>query len=148
MANYYPPVGFHFKVEVLNLPGNDLDLRFTEAGGLAVEITTEEFAEGGENRFTQRYPLRPKYSDLVLKRGLLVKSEIWNWIRECVEDFTITPKPIDVTLLNESHEPLLTWHVIDAYPTKWSVSDLNASSNTVVVETLQFAYKYFTTDRS
>jgi phage tail-like protein len=148
MANYYPPVGFHFKVEVLNLPGNDLDLRFTEAGGLAVEIATEEFAEGGENRFTQRYPLRPKYSDLVLKRGLLVKSEIWNWIRECVEDFTITPKPIDVTLLNESHEPLLTWHVIDAYPTKWSVSDLNASSNTVVVETLQFAYKYFTTDRN
>src|SRR5262245_8726725 len=146
MANFYPPVGFHFKVEVLDLPKNDLDLRFTEAGGLNVEVTTEEFAEGGENRFTQRYPVRPKYPDLTLKRGLIVKSAVWDWIRECVEDFRITVKPIDVTLLNESHEPLVTWHVIDAYPTRWSVADFNANSNTFVVEQLQFAYKYFTRD--
>ena len=30
MANYYPPTGFHFKVEVLGLPPFDHDVRFTE----------------------------------------------------------------------------------------------------------------------
>ena len=30
MANYYPPPGFHFKVEVLGLTPNDNDVRFTE----------------------------------------------------------------------------------------------------------------------
>ncbi len=76
MAVYYPPVGFHFKVTVLGLPAVDDDVRFTEVGGLAAEIATEEMPEGGENRFVQKYPLRTKYSELVLKRGCLSDDRI------------------------------------------------------------------------
>lgn len=148
MAVYYPPVGFHFKVEVLGLPPSDSDVRFTEVSGLSVELGTEEVAEGGENRFIQRYPVRTKYPELTLKRGLLLNSEVIHWIRQCIEDYQIEPKNIDVKLLNEEHQPLLTWHVIGAYPTQWTVSDLNASNNAIVTETLQLAYQYFTTDRS
>jgi phage tail-like protein len=144
---YYPPVGFHFKVEVLGLAPNDHDARFTEVGGLAVEMGTEEIAEGGENRFSQKFPTRAKYPELVLKRGLLLNSEILNWIRQCLEDLQIEPKDLDVKLLNEKHEPLLTWHVVKAYPTKWSVSDLNASNNAVVIESLQLSYQYFRLDK-
>jgi phage tail-like protein len=148
MANYYPPVGFHFKVEVMDLPANDHDARFTEVSGLAVELVTEEIAEGGENRFVQKYPIRAKYPELVLKRGLLLNSEILNWIRECIENLNILPKNIVIKLLNEEHQPLMTWHVVNAYPTKWSVNDLNASNNTVVIESLQFFYQYFILIRS
>lgn len=144
MANYYPPVGFHFKVEVQNLPANDNDVRFTEVSGLSVEMGTEEIAEGGENRFIQKYPTRTKYPELVLKRGLLVNSEILTWIRQCLEYYKIQPKNIFIKLLNEEHQPLLTWNVVNAYPTKWSVSDLNASNNAVVIESLQLFYQYFT----
>jgi phage tail-like protein len=147
MPLYHPPVGFHFKVEVLGLPPSDNDTRFTEVGGLAVEMTTEEVAEGGQNRFVQKFPVRTKYPELVLKRGLLVNSEVVNWVRQCVEDYEITPKSVDVKLLNEEHQPLLTWHLVNAYPTKWSVSDLNATSNAIVVESLQLFYQYFTLDR-
>lgn len=147
MANNYPPVGFHFRVEVLGIPKNDQDIRFTEVTGLSVEIGTEEIAEGGENRFIHKFPTRPKYPDLVLKRGLLKNSEVMEWIKKSVNDFTFSPKNIDVTLLNEEHEPLLTWHLNNAYPTKWSVSDLNASNNAVVIESLQFYYQYFTLDK-
>ena len=148
MANYYPPVAFHFKVEILGLTPNDNDVRFTEVSGLTSELGTEEVAEGGENRFIQKYPTRARYPELVLKRGLLTNSEVINWIRECVEDFNIEPKNIDVKLLNEEHQPLMTWHLVRAYPTKWSVSDLKASGNEVVVETLQFFYQYYTVDVS
>jgi phage tail-like protein len=148
MANYYPPVGFHFKVEVLGLPANDFDVRFTEVGGLSAELATEEVPEGGENRFIQKYPARAKYPELVLKRGLLRNSEVWKWVRECVEDLKITPKSVDIKLLNENHEPLMTWHVIGAYPTKWAASDLNATNNAVVIETLQLYFQYFTVEKS
>lgn len=148
MSNYYPPVGFHFKVEVLGLPPNDHDVRFTEVSGLSAELATEEIAEGGENRFLQKYPIRTKYPELVLKRGLLLNSEILAWIRQCIEDLQIQPKNIDVKLLNEQHQPLLTWHIANAYPTKWAVSDLNATGNAVVIESLQFFYQYFTLDKS
>ena len=55
---------------------------------------------------------------------------------------------MDVKLLNEKHEPLLTWHLVGAYPTKWTPSDLNASNNAVVIETLQLFYQRFTLDKA
>jgi len=148
MANYYPPPGFHFKVEVLGLSSNDGDVRFTEVSGLSVEMGTEEVAEGGENRFLQKYPTRAKYPDLVLKRGLLLNSQVVDWIRKCIEELTIKPKNIDIKLLNEKHLPLLTWHVVNAYPTKWAVSDFSASNNAVVIESIQLFYQYFWIDKS
>ena len=148
MAGYYPPVGFHFKVEVLGLPPNDNDVRFTEVSGLTTELATEEVPEGGENRFVQKYPARAKYPELVLKRGFFPGSEIITWVRQCVENLAIKPKNIDVKLLDAEHLPLVTWHLVKAYPTKWTVSDFNASNNAVVIETLQLYYQYFTLDRA
>ena len=146
---YTPPVGFHFKVEILGLDrAVDDDVRFSEVGGLGFEVATEEVPEGGENRFIQRYPLRTKYPDLVLKRGLLKSSAIWDWTRDCIENLDIKPKNVDVKLLNENHEPLITWHLVGAYPVKWAVTDLNAANNAIVVESLQLAYQYFTVDKS
>jgi phage tail-like protein len=148
MAIFYPPVGFHFRVEVLGIDPDDNDVRFADVGGLSAEITTQEIAEGGENRFLQKFPVRSKYPELVLKRGMFVSSKITDWIRNSIEDFVIEPHNIDVMLLNDEHEPLMTWHVINAYPTKWVVSDLSATNNAVVVETLQFFYQYFSVDRN
>jgi phage tail-like protein len=148
MANYYPPPGFHFKVEVQGLlPPNDNDVRFTEVSGLSVEMVTEEVVEGGENRFIQKFPTRAKYPELVLKRGVLVGSSVTDWVRDCIEDFKIAPKDIFVKLLNGDHQPLLTWQIVKAFPTKWTVSDLNSTANTVVVESLTLFYQYFTLEK-
>lgn len=146
---FTPPVGFHFRVEVLGLqqPKAD-DLRFVEVGGLSLETATEEVPEGGENRFVQRYPGRTKYGDLVLKRGLLTSSAVWDWARKAIDDLEIEPRDVDVTLLDARHLPLLTWHLAGAYPVKWAVSDLNASANSFVVETLTLAYRHFRMQRS
>jgi phage tail-like protein len=145
MPIYYPPVGFHFRVEVLlDPPASDYDIRFSDVSGLSVEVVTEEVAEGGENRYVQKYPTRAKYPELVLKRGLLPDSEVAKWVRRCVEHLLIEPKDVNISLLNEAHEPLMTWQVVGAYPTRWSVSDLSASSNTIVIESLQMSYQYFT----
>lgn len=148
MSQFYPPVGFHFKVEVLGISPVDNDSRFAEVSGLSVETGTEEVAEGGENRFVQKYPTQTRFSELILKRGMLVSSKITEWINKSINELDIQPKNVNVTLLNEKHEPLVTWHLVNAYPTKWSVSDFNASNNAIVVETLQFYYQYFTIDKS
>jgi phage tail-like protein len=148
MANYYPPVGFHFKVEVLGVSPNDLDTRFAEVSGLSVETALEDVPEGGENRFIQKYPTQTRYTELILKRGLLTNSSITDWIKRSLDEMDIQPKNVDIKLLNNAHEPLITWHLVNAYPTKWSVSDFNATNNAIVVESLQFYYQYFTIDKS
>lgn len=147
MANYLPPVGFHFRVEVLGLSPNDSDIRFSDVSGLSTELSTEEVAEGGENRFLQKYPVQTKYTDLVLKRGLLKSSKVTEWIEECIQQLNITPKNIDIMLLDEDHAPLMAWHLVNAYPVKWAVSDFSARNNAIVVETLQLYYQYFKVDR-
>jgi phage tail-like protein len=144
MSSYYPPAGFHFLVEVPDFSSNGDDIRFTEVSGLSVEMKTEEIAEGGENRFAQKYPGGVRFTELTLKRGLLVNSKFSEWVNECINDFKIQPREMFIKLLNENHEPLITWHLINAYPVKWSVSDFNSTNNAFVVESLQLYYQYFT----
>ncbi len=147
MANaggYYPPVGFHFRVEISGI-GNDNDSRFQSVGGLSVEYEVETFKEGGENRFEHKLPVRTKYPDLVLKRGLLTDSKVISWVLDALQNRQFTPATVTVSLLNESHEPLLSWKVFNAWPRKWSVSDFNASENAIVVESLELCYSYFST---
>jgi phage tail-like protein len=143
--SYYPPPAFHFKVEVAGLEGMH-EVCFTDAGGLSMEMATEEVPEGGENRFVQKYPLRAKYPELTLKRGVLVRSAVFEWIRAAIQDFAIVPRNVHVKLLNAEHQPLMTWQLVSAYPTKWALNDLNSTANAVAVESLQLYYQYFTVD--
>jgi phage tail-like protein len=143
MAGYYPPVGFHFRVEFVGI-GNGNDVRFQSVGGLSVEYDVETFREGGENRFEHKLPVRSKYPDLALKRGLLLDSEVINWVKAALFQRTFLPVQINVSLLNEAHQPLRTWLIFGAWPKKWSVTDFNANENTVVIESLELCYDYFT----
>jgi phage tail-like protein len=149
MANsaggYYPPVGFHFRVEFIGI-GNDNDTRFQSVSGLNMEYDIETFKEGGENRFEHKLPGRTKFADLSLKRGMLSDSNVIKWLLGILRDrdfMNNKPAIVQVSLLNDKHEPLRTWEFIDAWPKKWSVSDLNAQENSIVIETLDLAYKYF-----
>jgi phage tail-like protein len=142
---YYPPVGFHFTVAFIGVNGiTDNDIRFQTVTGLNVELNTEELTEGGENRFVHKLPTRAKYPNLTLKRGMLKGSALIKWFKDAVENHKFSPITINVSLLNEKHDPLATWSFIGAYPVKWEISDLDAAQNKIVVDTIEIAYKYFT----
>ncbi len=149
--NYYPPAAFHFKVEFTGVDGMDADTeqRFQEVTGLSFEVETEDFKEGGENRFSYKLPKRIRYPNLVLKRGLLKGTALLKWFKSAISTyFTVAvydfkPADIMITLLDESGEPVAIWNVVQAYPLKWSVSDFRSTDNSVVVETIEMAYQYF-----
>jgi phage tail-like protein len=142
-GGYYPPVGFHFKVEFLGV-SNDNDIRFQTVSGLSIEYDVESFKEGGENRFEHKLPVRSKYPDLSLKRGLLTDSQVIRWCLDAFQNRIFRPLQVNVTLLNDQHGPLKTWQIQRAWPKKWSISDFNAQENSVVVESLELSYNYFT----
>jgi phage tail-like protein len=73
----------------------------------------------------------------------LVDSKVIKWLRDAFENFKFKPTNIIIKLLNEKHEPLLTWNIVHAYPVKWSVSDFNAEESKLVIETLELNYNYF-----
>lgn len=147
MAILYPPMGFHFSVVFEMFPQTPQDFRFKEVTGLSVDIPAETVAEGGENRFKHQLPGVPQYSKITLKRGMFLGSFIVEWCKKAIENFEFEPVNVIITLLNELHVPVTAWHVINAYPVKWSISDFNAEQSSLVVESIDLAYQYFKTVR-
>ena len=143
MEIYYPPVGFSFMVEFQGLSTQNTDISFQSVSGLTVDLETEEIAEGGENRFKHKIPVRSKFPNLVLKRGMLLNSEVIKWCKKALENFEIEPVDITVKLLGEDAKPLQTWNIVRAYPIKWSVGDFNAEESKLVIETIELTYQYF-----
>jgi phage tail-like protein len=143
MIAYYPPWGFYYKVE-FGISKEKNDVQFQSVSGLSVEYDFESFKEGGENRFEHKLPVRTKYADLILKRGMLTNSEVIKWFLAAFQNRELKPSDISVILMNEKSEPLFTWNVAHAIPKKWLVSDLNANENSIVIETMELTYRYFT----
>lgn len=139
---YYPPVGFSFQVSLTGISGVN-EGSFQEVTGLNVKLDVEEIREGGENRFTHRFPSRPKYETLVLKRGMLTGSDLIVWARAAVEQFKFSTKTVVISLLNENGAPLASWNIVNAWPVALKISEFKAQDSTVAVETLELAFDFF-----
>lgn len=148
MAFYYPPPGFHFKVEFLDIQAVENDILFQSVSGLNVTLQTETIKEGGENRFEHIVPTRTKYNDLVLKRGVLTDSGVIKWLRAAIENYEFKPTTVIVHLLNENHDTLIKWEITHAWPKKWSVADMNAEQSSALIETIELNYNFFTVNHS
>lgn len=143
MMETYPPVSFHYMVSFNGIGDKNIDMQFQSVSGLSAEINTEEHNEGGENRFSHKLPLRSSYSNLILKRGLLKDSDLIKWFTDTLDTMIVKPVSIDISLLNEEHQPLVTWNIVHAWPNKWSVSDFDAEKSAIAIETLELNYRYF-----
>ena|SRR5690349_23669593 len=145
-ADYYPPLGFYYSVDIALEEKHKGDSRFQSVSGLSVEYEYETFKEGGENRFEHKLPVRTKYADLVLKRGMLTNSPLADWMLKAFRDREFAPADLNVILFNEKGEPLRTWKIAKAVPKKWSVSDLDSQTSSIVVETMECTYQYFSVE--
>lgn len=119
---------------------NPLDIRFQKVSGLSAEVTLESHVEGGQNLYTHRLPERISYGNLVLERGMVVGSPLNVEFNAALSMFEFFPSNVIVTLFNEESLPLAAWLFIRAFPVKWSTSDLDATSESVVIDTMELAY--------
>jgi len=103
------------------------------------EIEVIEYRDGSDVLSSVRkMPGRTKYSNLILKRGLIKSPKLYEWFKQTKQG-TLERKEITVSILNEEKEPFATWKFINCWPTKYSGSTLNAKGNEVVIETLEIA---------
>jgi len=146
---YIPPPVFSFRVDI---DGAEGDTSFEEVSGLQVELETEDVVEGGQNRFTHKLPVRTRYSNLVLKRGVVTSgSDFGKWVAQALSRGLVrqgSAKTIVVQLLDEKRKPLLSWKVFGAYPLRWEHVPLNSTGNTVLTETIELSYQFFQRDKS
>jgi len=142
----YPLVGFHFAVYFHGLLPTPIDMAFQSVTGLTATVETVSYKQGGENRFAYEIPTGLKFSTLVLKRGLKnTPSILSKWCEDTYENFVFKPLDIVISLLDENHLPLHNWNIVGAYPLKYEISEFNAETSAIVIQTLELKYKYFKT---
>lgn len=147
-TDYYPITSFSFRVNFAT--ENKYDLEFQSVAGLQAQIETESIKEGGVNNYEHVVPTRRKYSDLVLKRGVVIGkgSAVLDWVKKCFAGMdkgkSISPANLEVVLLNDNNDPLMSWEIKHAWPKSWKYSDLSAEKGEILIETLEFNYNEFT----
>ncbi len=138
-----PPLGFRFGVLffALGVIPNPLDIMFQKVSGLGSTVETAPIEEGGQNLYTQKLPKKISYENLVLERGVVVGSPLVIEFNVAMSQFKFAPSNVLVTLLDNTRIPISAWLFMKAYPVKWSVSDLDATANSVVIEHMELAYQ-------
>jgi phage tail-like protein len=141
--------GFHFRVDFLPLSAESItaansvtnNIRFKRVSGIAAELEIGKLNEGGRN--TGLHSVSGiKYNNLVLERGYVPSGFLLPDFNDLMSKMT-KPGCIMVTLLNEENKPQAGWAFYDAYLVKWNASELNAENNSIVIETIEFAYNSF-----
>lgn len=130
-----PYGGFRYRVEIVGVQVGG----FTEVSGLERETQVEDFREGGLNDYTHKLVTVTKYPNLSLKRGLADRFELWQWYQDVVNG-KIDRRQVNVVLIDESGADTWRWVFEKAYPIKWSGASLNATSNAVFVESVEFVH--------
>lgn len=135
----YPSLNVLFRLQV----GNDVLADCSECTGLSLEVGTEDYHEGGENRFIWKLPVAGQVPNLVLKRGIVSSTLLWDWFQEYVENETIDLRDGTVSLLASTDtkaKPARVWSFEGGFPVKWTGPDLNAISAGVAFETLEIVH--------
>lgn len=136
----YPLPAFHFKVEIAGLTAE-----FSEVTGLNIEVQVIEYRHGLSPDFsTTKMPGLQKYGNITLKRGVFKgNNEFFDWYKT-VKMNTVERQDLLISLLDETHAPVMQWQIREAWPTKITSPDMKAAGNEVAVETIEIAHEGIT----
>ena len=106
----------------------------------------ETLKEGGVHDYEHNVPVRVKFGTLTLERGMFEpnNSAVVSWFKEAMTNFKFQPITLSIILLNEEHQPLVTWHLRHVLPKSWKIGSLDAKQNEVLIETMELSYNAFT----
>jgi phage tail-like protein len=136
-----PLPAFAFKCSVSITGCANGEAYFKSVGGLKMETEVVDYRAGGVNNSTYKLVGATKWPNLVLKRGFTGSRELLEWRESWLKPFGIRNRAtITIQQLDTKLDVKYTWTFIDGWPTKWELSEFDASKNEVAIETLEIAH--------
>jgi phage tail-like protein len=139
IATDYPLPVYNYRVNIA-----DTTIAFSEVSGLDIgfdPITYKEshVAPGKVGPNIMYMPGQIAEVNITLKKGLVKAKSVpvlYDWISAIALN-RINKEDITISLCDETGTPVVTWKVIDAFPTKLTAPTFDANSNEVAVETME-----------
>lgn len=119
---------------------------FTGCSGLGFDINVAKQAQTtSEGKHLEiKIPGRHNYTPMTLKRGVTKDLSLQKWFQEVVDGKGEKAlKTIGITVCDPTMEPQAEFSLTRCWPSKLSVSDLNAGSDEVLVEDVTIVYETF-----
>lgn len=131
---------FHFSVD-----WGGTKFAFSEVSGLNIEAQVIEYRDGLSPEYsTVKMPGLVQYGNITLKRGVVTgDNEFYEWYNT-IKLNKPERRDVIISLLNEDHDPVMTWKVKGAWVTKITSPDLKADGNEVALETIEIAHNGLT----
>lgn len=137
-----PYGAFNFLVSIGGDDPQDARAGFSEVSGLSMEIQVIEYRAGNDRTESPvKLPGLTKYGPVTLKRGLIGTLDLFEWITESAQSSTSSRRNVTIHLLNDEQQPAFTWKLRNAWVSKYSMGDLDASSNDVAIETIEIVHE-------
>lgn len=117
---------------------------FTGCSGLSIEFDVTSYKEtNGKKVIERKRAGKPKYSEVVLKRGFTTNKVIHDWFKEVVDAQKPTPyKTASIVLYDRQQTECGRFSLEQCWPSKLSISDLSSGSDDVLVEELTIQHEF------
>lgn len=123
----------NFRLEIDDFPV----ATFSEVSGLTSTGDIIEYRNGDDVRLTTRkIPGLRKFGPLVLKRGVIQDTSLWDWYRSVVNG-VVDRKDGSVILMNEAGQDVVRWNFTDAWPNQADGPALKGDGKEVAIESIQ-----------
>jgi phage tail-like protein len=113
---------------------------FSECSGLEMSLQVEEYKEGGNNGQLLKFPTRVTWSNITLKKGVGAGTALWDWHYGFVEGKGKRRDGV-IVLLTDLHAPNNVWYFRRGLPVKYTGPSLNATQNTVAIESIEITHE-------
>lgn len=136
-----PYRGFRFRVEISGIQV----AAFAEATVPDISVDAVDYREGTDPIYKRPLSGLTSYGRLSLRKGLTDGMDLYNWQQQVSQLGSGSPnaqKNISLILMDTDGSEKVRWNVINAWPTKYETTGMNASSSDVMVETLELAMDY------
>jgi len=140
--SYDPFVNYRYRVEI---DGIEV-MGFSSVSELSNETKTFSYKEGGLNNYEHKLPNGTSYSNITLEHGLSLDNTLYDW-REKVISGNMEEALKNGTIKVYSQNNLTsTWYFYGAWPSKMSISSLDASaggSGSILLESVELVIERF-----
>ena len=136
----YPLPAYNYKVEIAGE-----SIAFSEVSGLSMGFETSTYKEsqtesGLRGPKVYHMPSQSTNVTISLKKGVVrggvSLGPLYNWINQ-TQINQIEKKDIYVRLMDETGAPVISWKVVNAFPTKLDAPTFDSNSNDVAIESME-----------
>jgi phage tail-like protein len=132
----FPRYNFLVEIEGIARAG------FMTVSGLEEESEVREYREGGDNSTVRKLAGLNSYSPIVLEMGSTFDTSLWDWRQKVKrEGAQGNRKSISIIQQDEKREEVKRWQVFDAWPSKFTAPELDASASDNAVESVEIQHE-------